>query len=357
MNRIDRYISGLFWIYLIGALLIFVTLLLTIDAMSTMSTYKNVESSLWLKYYLNYLPELVHKLLPVACVIATVMTISILNRANELVALFASGMSLLRITASILFWVTLLSIGGYFMSDRLLPTLMKNKNYIYYAEIKKIPSLYQTVKTNKIWYRSKNAIFNIKTLSLEGNRAQGLTLYFFNEGWDLIQMISAESVEMNGSQWALANGTVTIFSETSSFPMSQAFKQKNIVMNEDSNDLKSTGQTSEMLSQQELMRFIKKNKSAGLDTTTYEVDYHSKFSFAFSALVMCLLGIPFSTSSRRSGGVMFNLGLCLLLVLAYWIFYNAGLNLGKYGSVQPWLGAWLPNLIFGLGALLVIQKK
>lgn len=343
--------------YLVGSLLIFVTLLLTIDAMSTMNTYKNVSSDLWLKYYLHYLPELLHKLLPVACVIATVMTISILNRANELVALFASGMSLLRVTASILIWVILLSASGYFLSDRVLPTLMKNKNYIYYAEIKKIPSLYQTVKTNKIWYRSKNAIFNIKTLSLEGNRASGLTLYFFNEAWDLVQMISAEAVDMNGSQWSLTNGTVTLFSAESSFPLSQAFKQKSIVMNEDSNDLKSTGQTSEMLSQHELLRFIKKNKSAGLDTTTYEVDYHSKFSFAFSALVMCLLGIPFSTSSRRSGNVMFNLGLCLLLVLAYWIFYNAGLNLGKYGSVQPWLGAWLPNMIFGLGALLVIQKR
>ena len=70
--------------------------------------------------------------------------------------------------------------------------------------MEKNPSLYQTIKTNKIWYRSKNAIFNIKTLNAEGDRAQGLSLYFFNDAWELVQMLTADSVLMNGSQWLLS---------------------------------------------------------------------------------------------------------------------------------------------------------
>lgn len=357
MNRIDRYISGLFWVYFLGGLLIFTTLLVTVDAMSTMTTYKEVVGSVWLRYYGYFIPELIHKMIAVACVLGSVMTLATMNRANELVALFAAGMSLIRICASILFWVSLIAIGSYVFADRVLPNFMKNKNYIYYAEIKKNPGMYQTVKTNKIWYRSKNAIFNIKTLSPEGNRAQGLTLYFFNDSWDLLQMITAKNVEMKGSQWDLQKGSVTLFATDSSFPLTSNFDEKSIVMSEDANDLKSTGQTSEMLSQAELLKFINKNKDAGLDTTAYEVDYHSKISFAFAAIVMVLLGIPFSVSSQRSGGMMVNLGICLVLVFAYWIFYNSGLNLGKHGSLSPWLSAWLPNILFSFAAIIVIQRR
>jgi len=357
MNRIDRYISGLFWGYFLGALLVFATVFLAVDAMSTMVSYKGVSPEVWVRYYGFLLPEVMHRLLPVSCLLGTIMTLATLNRANELVALFASGMSLIRVTASVLIWVFLISLAGYAFSDQVLPTISKNKNFLFYSEIKKNPSLYQTVKTNKIWYRSKNAIFNIKTLSADGDRAAGLTLYFFNENWDLLQMITAAEVEMRGAQWELSKGSVTVFTANSSFPMTSVFQKKNIVMSEDANDLKSTGQTSDMLSQSELSRFIGKNKEAGLDTLEYEVDYHSKFSFAFAGLVMCLLGIPFSVASARSGGLMVNVGIGLGLVFLYWIFYSSGLNLGKHGALIPVVSAWLPNLFFVFAAIITIRRK
>lgn len=357
MNRIDRYISGLFWGYFLGGLLIFTTIFLAVDAMSTMVSYKGVEASVWIHYYAYLLPEVLHKLLPVSCLLGTIATLATLNRSNELVALFASGMSLIRVTGSVLLWVLLISIAAYAFSDRVLPAVSKNKNFIFYSEIKKNPSLYQTVKTNKIWYRSKNAIFNIKTLSPEGDRASGLTLYFFDEHWDLLQMITATDVEMHGAQWNLVKGSVTVFTRDSSFPLTSQFAKKSIIMSEDANDLKSTGQTSDMLSQSELSRFINKNKEAGLDTINYEVDYHAKFSFALAGLVMCLLGIPFSVSSSRSGGMMLNVGIGLGLVFVYWIFYSSGLNLGKHGALKPVLAAWLPNLFFVGAALFTIRRK
>src|SRR5690606_14271901 len=116
-------------------------------------------------------------------------------------------------------------------------------------------------------------------LNVEGDRAQGLTLYFFDEKWNLVQMLTADSVLMNGQQWVLQQGTVTVFDQSSSFPLNDRFAEKTIVMTEDAQDLRSTGQTSDLLTQAELSRFISKNKEAGLDTIRYEVDFHTKFSF------------------------------------------------------------------------------
>ncbi|XGC79909.1 LPS export ABC transporter permease LptG [Bdellovibrio bacteriovorus] len=356
MNRIDRYTSWLFWGYFIGGLLVFLTVFTAVDAMSTMVSYPGVAPSALIKYYLYSFPEIVSKLLPVACLLGTILTLSSLNKANELVALFAAGMSLIRITFPILLWVLLISAIGYMATDRLLPQATKQKNYILYYDLKKEPHRFSTIKTDKIWYRSKNSIFNIQTLNAKGDKAQGLTMYFFNEAWDLVQMITARQVNIEGAQWVLEEGAVTIFSKDSSFPLTSQFKRKSIVMAEDSKDLQSAGATANMMSQKELDHFINKNKAAGLDTVAYEVDYHAKISFAFAGLVMCLLGIPFSVGKARSGGTMLNVGICLALVFAYYVFYSSGITLGQHGTVPPVVAAWTPNILMTLVALVLLKR-
>lgn len=357
-NRIDRYLLLLFWTSFFAGLMIFVSLFVATDAMSSILKYQGVSSAVFLKYYLYFTPEIIYKMLPVACVVGMVMTIASLNRGSELIALFASGMSLFRISRTL--FVSILFICGfsYYLSDQLMPIFSKNKSFTFYNEIEKNPSRFQTIKTNRIWYRSKNSIYNIKTLNAQGDKAQGLTLYFFNEKWELIQMLTANSVMMNGPQWVLQNGTVTVFSEDSSFPLNERFLEKTIVMAEEAQDLRSTGQTSDLLTQKELSRFISKNKDAGLDTIKYEVDFHSKFSFAFAGLVMSLLALPFCVSRTRGGGMMLNIGICLGLVLVYWIFYSSAQTIGQQGLLNPIVAAWMPNIIMlALGSTFLLRLK
>jgi lipopolysaccharide export system permease protein len=358
MNRIDRYVSGLFWVSFIGGSLVFVTIFLAIDAMSTMVSHKGLSLGVLANYYLYYVPEIFNKMLPIACLIGAILAVSAMNKANELVALFAAGMSLFRITLPLLIWVMVISGVTFFAMDRLGPTMNRKKNYILYNDIEKKPSMYSVVKTNKIWYRSKNAIFNIKTLSAQGDKAQSLTLYFFSPTWDLLQMITADKVEFGPQTWNLIDGSVTLFTGNSSFPLTSQFKTKKIAMGEDAQDLRSSGQTSDTLSQAELSRFIERNKEAGLDTIRYEVDYHSKFSYAFAGVVMCLLGIPFSVGKARSGGTMANFGIVILLVFAYWILLSSSLTLGTHGHLNPIVAAWAPNLLMaGLAYFFMLRLK
>lgn len=128
-------------------------------------------------------------------------------------------------------------------------------------------------------------------------------------------------------------------------------------MSEDAKDLSSTANTADVLSLQELSDFIARNKAAGLNTISYEVDYQSKYGFAIAALVMTLVGIPFSVGRARSGGIMLNVGICLGLVFFYWIFYSSALTLGKHGHLTPVISAWLPNLAMALFGLYRTVKK
>jgi len=347
-NIIDRYIARLFLGYFIGGLLVFVTLYLAMNFMTFTFGGAGAEADMpaLFRYYGYLAPEIIYQMIPVACLMATLFTLSTLQRSNELVALLSMGTSLFRICVPILSIVIFISLTTFWLSDRVLPRLAQKKNYVLFVEIRKKPGLYSTVKTNKIWYRTENVLFNIKTLNADQAKAQGLTLYYFDSNWDLIQLITAQDVDMKEGKWDLKKGTVTLFTKESSFPLTRTFVDKEVSMNEDVSDLKSSSDSSAVMSLGELGKFIRRNKEAGLDTVRYEVDYHSKFGFAFAAFVMSVMGIPFSVSRKpRSGGFFVNVGLCLLLAFLYWSLYSSSLTLGSHGQLPPLLAAWAPNLL------------
>lgn len=356
MTRADRYIAKIFWGYFIGGLVVFITIFLAIDMLSFALRYSDAGVQTLSRYYLYFLPMVAYQMVPVGCLLGTVFTLTSLSRSHELVAFYSMGMSLMRVCVPILVSVAMISILTFWAGDQVLPRASRNKSYVEYVEIKKRPGLFSTVNTNRIWYRSENILFNIQTLNLEKASAQGLTMYYFDAAWNLVQVIAADAVQFVGNEWLLEKGSVTIFSETNSFPLNQEFASKKVVMNEDFGDMHSTTNSSEMMSLKELKRFISRNKDAGLDTLRYEVDFHSKFGFAGAALVMSLLGIPFSVKRARSGGAAMGLGLCLLVAFGYWMSFSSSVTMGQHGMLPPMVASWLPNLVMAAMAAWLIRR-
>jgi len=356
MQLIDRYIIKLFLRFLLAGLLVFVTLFLVFEFMSLAMRYQDASSGALIRYFAYHAPWVIYQMMPVGCLIGTVFTLSALNRANELTALYSMGMGLGRIAVPVLGMVAVVSVVVFAFADQMLPKLIQKRNYVDYVEIRKRPGLYSTVKTNKIWYRTENILYNIKTLNPETRKAQGITLYYFNPDWELTQLIAAKEVDMRGTMWNLKDGLVTLFAAESSFPLTRSFASKTITMNEDLKDIQSTANSADLLSLKELNRFIDRNKEAGLDTLRYEVDFHAKFGFAFASIVMAMLGVPFSVGKARSGGTTVNLGICLGLAFGYWIAYSSALTLGQHGALPPIVAAWGPNLIATSAAWLALKR-
>jgi len=333
-------------VFFFAGVSVFTAIFLAIEFTSTSMRF-DVGMDVLVRYYQNYVPLIITQLIPVGALIGTLFTLSAMNKSNELVAAFSMGLSLARVSAPILAMIGLVSILTFWAGDRLMPIFAQKKNYIYYVEMRKRPGLYSTVKTDKIWYRSDNMIFNIQTLDAQKGVAQGITLYYFNEAWNLIQLVKARSVVMHGRTWSLDEGTVTLFAEESSFPLTKAFGKKTLTMSEDLADIHSSSPSSDQLSLSELRRFIQKNKDAGLDTLAYEVDMHAKMSFAFAGLILSLLGIPFTVRGGRTGGSMMSIGISIGVAFAYWIVFSAFLSLGKHGIIPPFMAGWAPNILIG----------
>ena len=355
LTIIDRYIIKNFLGFFIAGLVVFVTIFLAIEITATSMRFQ-VGADVLVRYYQNYIPMIIYQLLPVGGMVGTLFTLSYLNRNNELIALFSLGLSLARVSLPILVLVGLISVMTFWIGDRLVPIFAQKRDYVFYVEMKKRPGLFSTVKTDKIWYRSDNAIFNIQTLNAEKGLAQGITLYYFDEGWNLVQMIKAKTVKMQNRTWNLEDGTVTLLAEDTNFPLTKSFGKKTLNMSEDLGDIRSAPPSSEALSYAELRKFIQKNKEAGFDTLRFEVDMYAKVSFAMATLVLSLVGIPFTVQRGRASGSMFSIGVCIASAFFYWVTYSASLSLGKNGVLPPLIAAWAPNVLMGGAAIYFLLR-
>ncbi len=355
MKTLDRYLTFLF----VG------NFLLALIALASLFEFQALLGDLIQKTYpaeqviifnLLDLPKILVQMSAPAVLIGTVMTLSALTRTNELIACFSLGVGLRRITLLFLSIVFIISCLVLILQDRILPPTYKRRQTYYWREMMKRPDFFLDIKQDKIWYRSRNLIYNLRRFDAVSKRIYGMAVYTFDDDFNLLQLVEAEGAEYTTGGWRLNNGTVTVFAANDPFPQTKRFKTKDLVIAETPREFQEIEKEVEGLRLKELYRYIAHVKETGADTKSFEVTFHSRISLSFIPVVMCILGIPFSTRSRREGGAAKDLGLCLGITFFYWLFYSVGLSLGANGALPPWLAAWLPSTIFAAAAVGLIAR-
>ena len=341
---IDRQISKTFLIYFLSGLATFLTLFFVIDFVTSLMRF-DVNLSTLGRYYGAYSFQICYQFIPVAAMVGAVFTLSELNRNKELTALFSLGMSLGRILFPILFWAFILFGLLFFLGDQIIPVTKQKRDSIYYKEMKKKPALFSTLKTDKIWYRSGSVLFNVKLIDSENHKAFGVAFHHFSPDWHLERLIFSKEAVIQKRNWKLLDGKEITFFKDMTTPVIEKFKTKTISVDKELSDIQSTSSTSEFLSLRELRRYIKKNKEAGLNMTSFEVDYHNKFSFPFTVFVMVLMAVPFVTGHQRSAGFTKNVFLIISMTFIFWILHSFFISFGRHGQIPPVVATWGPNVL------------
>ncbi len=356
MKTLDRYIAGIFLKNLAFALMGLCSLYLFQAIMSELMD-KSYPAHQTVLYNLMQLPAVLVMMAPPSVMVATVLTLSSLNRTNELTASFSIGIGLPRIVSLIVSLVLIFSCLLLVLQDRILPPLYRKRTTYYWQEMKKRADFFLDVKQDKIWYRSKNLIYNLRTFDAKTKTIRGMAVYTFDEEFNLRQLVEAEQAAFTPKGWKLIDGTVTVFPKDDPFPLTHRFKEKDLVIQETPKDFQEIEREVDGLRLKELSAYIDRTRAAGADTKAYEVKYHSRWSLSFIPLVMCMLGVPFSVRSRREGGVARDMGACLAITFFYWLFFSVGLSLGTNGALPPWFAAWLPSAVFGALAVVLITRQ
>ena len=355
MQILARYLATTFFKNLMLSLLGLVTLFFFQSVITQLNDYTLTQIVI---YSLYDVPRMMVMVAPPATLIATVLTFSTLSRTNELIACHSIGISLIQMLGVIVPIVFVLCCLSLVAQDRILPVFHEKKSVYYWREIKKKQDFFLDVKQDKIWYRSNNLIYNLRSFDPQSDRIIGIGVYVFSEGFKLIEFLQAETAIYNASEkeWDLSQGKSTRFDPETGFPVVMPFKNHTLKIKESPKDFKVIEKEVDRLRIKELIRFIDRNKKSGVDSKVFEVKLHSRFSLSFIPMIMCFLALPFSVSRTREGRLGRDMTIAMVITFFYWLSYSVCLSLGQNGTVPPALAAWLPSIVFGGLAAILLKR-
>ena len=121
------------------------------------------------------------------------------------------------------------------------------------------------------------------------------------------------------------------------------------------NGLKKKQRKAQEMNLDELDELILAQEKTGNDPTATLIEYHARYAFAFTSLIIVLFGLPLS-ANKRKGGLAVQVGLSILLTFVYLVFMKVSQAFGRNGALDPLLTAWFANIFFLVAAVIATIK-
>lgn len=356
MKIIDRYILKEFFLFLCMIMGLFVTLFIIIDFFERLKLFLNNNASLsQMGSFIFYqIPMIVSLTLPVAVMIATLITLSTFSRNSEITAMKANGISLYRIASPIFLSAVIISFFLFFFSEWVTPMANQKSDHIKYVEIKKQQAR-GSFKQSQIWYRGMDGIYNFNLYNPQTGTIQGVSLYFMTRDFRLRMQISAEKAFWEKNRWVGQNVQVISFSPDG-LPSIQKQERIPLPIRETPVDFEAVQKSPDKMGYFELKTYVDKLIKEGTEVNAYLTDLHAKLAFAFVTMILTAIGVIFSVHAERSGGVARSIGLGIIIGFSYWIVHAFSVSLGRSGTIPPLLAAWVANAVFMVMALVLSRR-
>jgi lipopolysaccharide export system permease protein len=351
MKVLTRYITRTY-LKLLGLVLsAFVTIYLVIELLEKISRFFQAGSTLAhvLMYFLLKIPMIVSQVMPLAVLMATLLTLGLLSRSSEIVAMQSCGFSLKTITKPLLLGALSLSLLTFIANEAVLPMAAERLRYVEEVLIlDKSPSTF--FRLNNIWYRDESFILRARLFIPDSVTMKGVTLWQVTENMQPASRLEAEEGIWEGSRWVLKNVVKRSFA-SGKVRATETIATLPIAVNLKINDLKVSDKYAEDMGFFKLRHYAEKLRKGGYDATRYLAQMHARISFPFACLIMAFVGIPFALRGGRSSGIALGIGLSIGIGFAYFIVNSALLSFGQTGVIPPVVAAWAANFIFALSAV------
>ena len=316
-------------------------------------------------YLSAMLPLWLIQALPLCTLIAGVLAVGNLCESGEMTCLRSSGMSSKRILLPF-FAVGVVLTGLTFLAgDSFMPWATHFARSLYRREVDKM-GVQKPVWDNVIAIAKDRRRVSAKRLDIEKSFMEIVSVETYGDRFNLRQELTAQRADWNPrSGWTFYDGVVRLFSvRGDEIVEEEAFTMAHIQLSESPGDLVPLQILPEELSVQELKGYIRKINDLGVPALTERVQYHLKFAFPFTHLLVLAIGIPiaFRTTAagggrgKKSFGRMKSLAVALAVALSYFGLIAVGQALGESRKLEPWMGVWMANAVFLAAGIFMIRK-
>ena len=327
--------------------LMFISLILNlVDLFMNISRYLEMEAPAKdvFKVMLLYIPKTVWYAAPIAFLFSVTYILSDLYAKNEMEAIFASGVSLFRFVLPVLIVAVILSIGMFFLEDKLVVNTLEQKtalqnllldqeesanndNIVVLSDSAKI--IYKARRYRDSTKRLENVFFVVRDDDKKLQAIIHADEALWNEEkqvWELESAVQFENQDGSLIKTPVSTNYTSLFTEGY-----EIFRKTTV-------DVASINAADAKI-------YINHLKKAGLPYNEPLSVYYKKFAFPFILLISSFLAIGL-TGKTRKNVLLISLSLSITAVVLFYVFQMATMVLAKTGVMNPFMGAWLPDVVF-----------
>ncbi|HDL04628.1 MAG TPA: YjgP/YjgQ family permease [candidate division Zixibacteria bacterium] len=355
LKVIDRYLLRYFIMALITVTVGIGILIVIINMIEELRHFIDHHVSLLdiLTYYAYFAGWVIKSFLPVFVLLAALISIGILARRNEILAMKASGLSLYRIAAPLLVFCLLLSAARIYYNEIIFPEGNKRRVEIKEFTIKKQSEKKRQTTHNIYRQVDKNFFYTIQAYNIAKMEGNDIKLYRSKEN-KLTELITAKKLRFTDQNWMLYDGAHRIFSDSAETynvfdSMSAAY------IKEMPSDFEVPLGKPEDMGYAELEHYINTMKRTGGPYIRELVDLRLKLSYPLTSFIVILICVPIASNPRR-GGIAVSFAQGAGIALLYFVAFKVVQSFGYNEKLPPDIAAWLINGIFFLIGLFIMFR-
>jgi lipopolysaccharide export system permease protein len=342
MRTLGGYLTRIFilrWLMVLSGLVLFVSALDLLANGDDAMAVNDGELSAMLRYALLRLPKFLSELLPIAALLAGLLTALRLIRHSEFVAIWNTGTSQFRIMLALV--PVALAVGAiqFAIDDRLVPMTTGLLRDWQMADYDEAPSA--NVIGGQSWYHAGTDIVRAPLADTETGALENIRIFRRDREGHLLAKLDVRTARRGAGGWILfdvtdfdvATNRVTRH-ERLSWP--RELRLRDLVL--------GTAHPSD-LSLLQLISFTADETRGAWPRHFYRTWLQHKLAGFFIPMLMIFLAVALSQRFQRSGalGLLFTAGIAC--GFGYFVLNGVTLALGEVRLLPAFLAGWAPLFI------------
>ncbi len=349
-----KYLFKKFIPLFLGALAFFSFVIVLVDLMMNLWGFisNQVPAKAVFHIMLMYTPKTVWYATPIAMLFAVAYTLSDFYANNELVAIFASGVPLIKFTTPLLVFSFLMSFAMFFFDDRVVVPTYAKKTEEQSQFLEKEKSL----NNDKLVVLSNggNTVYKADFYDDGAGRLYTIYVIMRNDDKTLNAILRADSAVWKDNHWVLSGGVQYTLNSDGSFIAGVPDPKLVEKLDEKPETFRNNVLSVETVNAKEAREYIEHLQRAGFPNGEERSIYYKKFSFPFILFIVVFLSIGLSGKTRKNV-MLISLASCISASVLFYVTQMITMLLAKFEYISPFVGAWFPVFLF-VGISIVLLR-
>ena len=329
-----------------------------------------------IKIFILLIPGLFSFVLPTSALSAVLLVFGSFAQSNEITAMKASGVNVLKVMLPVMVAALLLSVFSLFLNDQLKPRAQFALRSLMNELVMKRPVAY--IEAGRFIKDFKGYIIRVQ--QVKKNRLEGVTIFQIEEDKPT-RTIMAEYGEIVASQNENAIGIQLykgITDEPNPDDPTVVYKLSFDTMllpaislvddpgQKTKKKIKEMTMGEILLTLRGVEHYRQELIEKGMDPGEVERDVRElilranaeiqkKLSFSVATFCFVLVGLPLAIVTRR-GEAFVSFGLSMAVVAIYYVLFIWGGTLAVHGYVPAFIAMWMPNVLATAVAIFLMTK-